>query len=197
LETIFNTLIESFVENKVGITQNFLNPSLSARLKNNLLLLYSQDKLKAAGTGNGSVPHLNKSVRGDMIHWLDKKNNNPHETEFFDLMDTFVDYLNSQCFTGITGYEFHYTLYEPGRCYIKHIDQFQNNPSRQFSMIMYLNENWQESYGGHLCIYDDDTVQKILPENGKSVFFKSNQLPHEVLPSNQPRLSITGWLKRN
>jgi SM-20-related protein len=112
-------------------------------------------------------------------------------------MDTFVDYLNRECYTGITGYEFHYTLYEPGRFYKKHIDQFKNNSSRQFSMITYLNDAWQEDYGGHLCIYNDEQVQKILPENGKSVFFKSNELPHEVLPSSQPRLSITGWLKRN
>ncbi|MGN6601855.1 MAG: 2OG-Fe(II) oxygenase [Ginsengibacter sp.] len=197
MEAIFNALIGSYVENKVGITHNFLNPSLSARLKNNLLLLYSEDKLKEAGTGNGSVPLLNKTIRGDMIYWLDRENNDPHEAEFFDLMDRFVDYLNRECYTGITGYEFHYTLYEPGRFYKKHIDQFKNNSSRQFSMITYLNDAWQEDYGGHLCIYNDEQVQKILPENGKSVFFKSNELPHEVLPSNQPRLSITGWLKRN
>ncbi|MGN6249031.1 MAG: 2OG-Fe(II) oxygenase [Ginsengibacter sp.] len=197
MEAIFNALIGSYVENKVGITHNFLNPSLSARLKNNLLLLYSEDKLKEAGTGNGSVPLLNKTIRGDMIYWLDRENNDPHEAEFFHLMDTFVDYLNRECYTGITGYEFHYTLYEPGRFYKKHIDQFKNNSSRQFSMITYLNDAWQEDYGGHLCIYNDEQVQKILPENGKSVFFKSNELPHEVLPSSQPRLSITGWLKRN
>lgn len=197
LETIFNTLIESFIENNVGVTKNFLNPSLAAQLTANLLHLYSENKLKAAGTGNGAVAVLDNSVRGDMIYWLDRQNNNPYEIEFFDLMDNFVAYLNSTCFTGITGYEFHYTLYEPGRFYKKHVDQFKNNSSRQFSMITYLNENWQDDDGGELCIYHDDIIEKILPQNGKSVFFKSNQLAHEVLPSHKPRLSITGWLKRN
>lgn len=197
LETIFNTLIESFIENNVGVTKNFLNSLLAAQLKANLLHLYSENKLKAAGTGNGAVAVLDNSVRGDMIYWLDRQNNNPYEIEFFDLMDNFVTYLNSTCFTGITGYEFHYTLYEPGRFYKKHVDQFKNNSSRQFSMITYLNENWQDDDGGELCIYHDDIIEKILPQNGKSVFFKSNQLAHEVLPSHKPRLSITGWLKRN
>jgi Rps23 Pro-64 3,4-dihydroxylase Tpa1-like proline 4-hydroxylase len=52
--------------------------------------------------------------------------------------------LNATCYTGITDYEFHYTLYEKGSFYKKHFDQFRNNDSRQYSMIMYLNTNWQK-----------------------------------------------------
>ncbi len=197
METIFNTLIDTFVENKVGIAKNFLDDSLVANLKANLLNLYAQNKLRSAGTGNGSVAVQDKLMRGDLIYWLDRKNNDACENDFFKVMDSFVAHLNSTCFTGITGYEFHYTIYEPGSFYKKHIDQFRNNPSRQFSMIMYLNENWQEEDGGQICIYHDEAVQKILPQSGKSVFFKSNELAHEVLVSQKPRLSITGWLKKD
>jgi len=197
LEIVFDTLIESFLENKVGISEHFLPPVLTADLKANLLNLYAENKLRSAGTGNGTVAVQDKSVRGDLIFWLDRNNGNAAENEFFDILDSFIYHLNSTCYTGITGYEFHYTMYEPGRFYKKHIDQFKNNQSRQFSMITYLNEDWQEDDGGELCIYLDEKVKKILPENGKSVFFKSNELPHEVLPSHRPRLSITGWLKRN
>ncbi len=197
LETIFNTLIETFIENKIGVATDFLEESLAAHLKTNLLNLYSQNKLRSAGTGNGAVPVQDKMVRGDMIFWLDHRNNDPYENEFFAVMDRFVAYLNRTCFTGITGYEFHYTLYEPGSFYKKHIDQFRNNPGRQFSMITYLNEDWKKDDGGELCVYHEEAVQKILPQNGKSVFFKSNELAHEVLPSQKPRLSITGWLKRD
>ena len=42
-----------------------------------------------------------------------------------------------------------------------------------------------------------DSLQTISPQNGKCVFFKSSELPHEVLMTNVPRLSITGWLKTN
>jgi SM-20-related protein len=93
------------------------------------------------------------------------------------------------------GYEFHYALYEKDSFYKKHLDQFQNNKSRAFTMIMYLNVDWQEKDGGELCIYHDDTVQRISPMNGKCVFFKSSELVHEVLLTHKPRLSITGWLK--
>jgi SM-20-related protein len=107
-------------------------------------------------------------------------------------MDSFVSHLNSSCYAGITGYEFHYTLYEKGSFYKRHIDNFQQNGTRAFSMIMYLNA---EVNGGSLRIYQDDSFQDISPNSGKSVFFKSDQLEHEVLITHLPRMSITGWLK--
>ena len=112
-------------------------------------------------------------------------------------MDSFVNFLNRSCYTGITGYEFHYTLYEPGSFYKKHIDQFRNNDSRQYSMIMYLNTEWKKEDGGELRIHHTDSTQNISPVNGKMVFFKSNELAHEVLVTNKLRMSITGWLKIN
>ena len=130
-----------------------------------------------------------------MIYWLDRKHNNAYENNFFDLMDSFVSYLNRTCYTGITGYEFHYALYEEGSFYKKHYDQFRNNESRQYSMIMYLNTNWQQNDGGELCIHHREGLQNITPVNGKSVFFKSSEVEHEVLLTNKPRMSITGWLK--
>ena len=134
-------------------------------------------------------------MRSDVIYWLDRKHNTTHENDFFDLVDAFVSHLNNTCYTGITGYEFHYALYEKGTFYKKHLDQFRNNDSRKYSMIMYLNDSWKEGDGGELNIHHTDSVQSISPVNGKSVFFKSNELVHEVLMANKPRMSITGWLK--
>jgi SM-20-related protein len=62
-------------------------------------------------------------------------------------------------------------------------------------MIMYLNTDWKESDGGELCIHHSDHMQTISPVNGKCVFFKSSEMEHEVRVTQQPRLSITGWLK--
>lgn len=197
LEKIFNTIIDSFIDNKVGIAEHFLNGTLASHLKDNLITLYSGALLRSAGTGNDAVVVQDKTVRGDKIYWLDRAHNDLHENAFFDLMDDFISYLNRTCYTGITGYEFHYTLYEEGAFYKKHVDQFRNNDSRQYSMIMYLNEGWEEGDGGELCIYHKESLQHIAPLNGTSVFFKSSELEHEVLVTQKPRLSITGWLKIN
>ena len=195
MEKIFDTIIDGFIENRIGIADNFLGNSLSLHLKENLMALYSGQQLHSAGTGASNNVDYNKQFRGDVIYWLDRSNNNMHENSFFDLIDSFVKYLNENCYTGISSYEFHYTLYEKGSFYKKHIDQFRNNDSRKYSMIMYLNDNWIENDGGELCIYLESGVQNISPNNGKSVFFQSNELEHEVLVTNKPRMSITGWLK--
>jgi SM-20-related protein len=64
-------------------------------------------------------------------------------------------------------------------------------------MISYLNANWHENDGGELLIHQLDNDQKISPTQGKTVFFKSNELVHEVLVTNERRMSVTGWLKRD
>ena len=195
MQDIFDTLINSFIENKVGIAEGFLNIPLSLHLKENLHLLYAEKQLQQAGTGKDANFEQNKLFRSDIIYWLDRKHDNIHENSFFDLMDNFVAYLNASCYTGITSYEFHYTLYETGSFYKKHLDQFQNNDTRKYSIIMYLNDEWEEKDGGELCIHHKDSLQNIAPTNGKIVFFKSDELAHEVLVTNKPRMSITGWLK--
>jgi SM-20-related protein len=195
LDKIFDTLIDSFLADKVGIAEGFLNETLALQLKANLVALYANKQLKSAGTGNNQEVTQNKLVRSDMIYWLDRARNDPFENDFFDLMDTFIEFLNRTCYTGIKSYEFHYALYENGTFYSKHLDQFQNNDSRKFSMIMYLNSDWVIGDGGELCIHHADWLQNITPINGKSVFFKSSELEHEVLLTHKPRMSITGWLK--
>ena len=197
LHHIFNTLIDSFISDKVGVTTNFLNAPLAAQLSNNLTTLYADNQFKNAGTGNDTVVSHDKLMRSDMIYWLDKKHNDQYENAFFDLMDQFVLYLNEACYTGITGYEFHYALYDTGSFYKKHLDQFRTNDSRKYSLISYLNTDWKKEDGGELCIHHAGSLQHIAPENGTTVFFKSNELLHEVLLTNKPRLSITGWLKVN
>ncbi|MBA4241977.1 MAG: proline hydroxylase [Sphingobacteriaceae bacterium] len=197
MENNFEILIESFIKENVGIDNHFISDALSQHLKQNLLELLSQNKLQEAGTGNELLVSHNKTVRGDSIYWLDRAHNNEYENDFLDQIDDFVKYLNRSCFAGINGYEFHYSLYEVGSFYQKHLDQFNNNPSRKYSMISYLNDDWQESDGGQLMIYQNYNNKKVNPTQGKTVFFKSNELQHEVLITQKQRLSITGWLKRD
>jgi SM-20-related protein len=196
MEASFETLIASFIADKVGIANDFLSVALCEHLANNILTLEANALLQHAGVGNDQKLQLNALIRKDAIYWLDKKHNNIHENAFFDQIDAFVLYLNSSCYAGITSYEFHYSLYEAGDFYKKHLDQFKDNSNRQFSMISYLNPHWQTKDGGELQIYQTNANQTISPTQGKTVFFRSNELEHEVLVTNERRLSVTGWLKR-
>jgi SM-20-related protein len=196
MEDSFEALIASYIATKVGVVENFIELSLSKHLISNLLMLHQNKLLVPAGIGNVQKLQQNQLVRNDIIYWLDRKNNNIYENEFLTQIEAFISYLNESCYTGITGYEFHYSLYEKGAFYRKHLDQFQDNSSRQFSLISYLNCEWEIADGGELCIYQENNIQKISPTNGKTIFFKSNELVHEVLTTQKQRLSITGWLKR-
>lgn len=172
MENSFEALIATYIENKVGISENFLNTDLSTNLRQNLFNLQQKSLLTAAGTGNSALISYDAEIRSDSIYWLDKKHNDPFENQFFAQMEAFILYLNESCYAGITGYEFHYALYEKGDFYLQHLDQFKSNPSRKYSIISYLNPDWQESDGGELLIHQLDNNQKIAPTAGKTVFLK-------------------------
>lgn len=196
MQDIFNQLINGFIEHKIGTAENFLSTELVQSLQKNLNLLFEAKMMKSAGIGNQTLATHNQLIRSDVIFWLDRSHNDTIENDFFDVMDAFVLHLNNTCYTGIKSYEFHYALYEKGSFYAKHLDQFKSDDSRKYSMIMYLNDDWTGTDGGELCVHhQNESAQLIAPIGGTSVFFQSNELLHEVLVTNKPRMSITGWLK--
>ena len=192
----FDELINSFIDTEVGLSGHFLNDELGRLLQQHLVELDSENRMQNAGIGNGLVKGPEQKKRGDKIFWLDKKSKNIHELAFLNQVENFIAHLNESCYAGINSYEFHYALYEPGTFYRRHRDQFKNNQDRKYSLIHYLNDDWEKADGGELLIYKGDKIEEILPTMGKAVFFKSDELDHEVSVCHRPRMSITGWLKR-
>ena len=191
----YESLISSYIENEVGICDFFLSGELALALRQNLIKLEQADQMKPAGIGNQLIMDTKQTKRGDKIFWVENDTRDPHERAFLEQVDAFIVYLNDSCYTGINSYEFHYALYDTGSSYQRHKDQFQNNPDRKFSLINYLNTDWKPEEGGELLIYQDHKTEKILPGIRKAVFFKSDSSEHEVCKSTRPRMSITGWLK--
>jgi len=196
LDNSFDLLIDSYLDNNIGIDTGFLNKALCDGLQQNILQLQSDDMMVAAGIGNNEIKDAHQKMRGDKIYWMDKSHDNIFEQEFLHQVDDFIEYLNRTCYTGINGYEFHYAVYEEGSFYKRHKDQFKNDSNRKYSLINYLNNDWLEEDGGQLWVYQNDAVQKVLPHAQTSVFFKSDEMEHEVTKANRSRMSITGWLKQ-
>lgn len=196
MQAKFEEIVESFIERKVGVSDFFLTSGLAVLLQQHIHRLNEGGLMTGGGIGNNAVQGHDKLVRSDKIHWLDKKNKHIEELGFLEYVEDFIEYLNKTCYTGINAYEFHYALYEQGSFYKRHKDQFRNDNSRKYSLISYLNDDWLESDGGQLWVYQNDETQKILPTSRKAVFFESDQLEHEVTLALRPRMSITGWLKR-
>jgi len=149
-----------------------------------------------AGIGNEEVKDPNQKMRGDKIYWIEKDSSNIYERQFIRLVENFIEHLNNTCYTGINAYEFHYAVYEQGSFYRRHKDQFKNDSNRKYSLISYLNQSWLNEDGGLLMVYQDESTQSILPQSQTAVFFKSDEMEHEVTMANRRRMSISGWLKR-
>jgi SM-20-related protein len=192
----FDLLIDSYLENKIGIDTGFMTQSLSEGLRQNILQLQSENRMAVAGIGNDMVTDRHQKIRGDKIYWMDKSHSNSFEKEFLELVNDFVGHLNETCYTGINSYEFHYAVYEEGNFYKRHKDQFRNDSNRKYSLISYLNEDWKEEDGGQLQIYQDGKIKRVMPQSQTAVFFKSDEIEHEVLKANRQRMSVTGWLKQ-
>ncbi|MFN2261597.1 MAG: 2OG-Fe(II) oxygenase [Psychroflexus sp.] len=194
----YEQIIDDLVTQKFSIVDAFFPSELVSELRQNLKIKYKQDDLKKAAIGNRVNEAIIKNIRGDFIRWIDEKNADKTESQFFEHINNFIEYLNRTCFLGILHREFHYAVYPKGTFYKKHLDTFQNDDRRKLSMVCYLNdENWSLKNGGELVLYPENEDKiTINPVPGRLVIFESQILEHEVKPvKSSNRFSITGWLK--
>ncbi|CAN5178166.1 2OG-Fe(II) oxygenase [soil metagenome] len=197
---LYEKMISDILEDQYCIVENFFEPDEVNFLRESLLTKYEEDNFKKAAIGNKINETIEKSIRGDFIHWINEAESNPGESIFFSKINSLVEYLNKTCFLGILQKEFHYALYPQGTFYKRHLDTFQNDDRRKLSLVCYLNEeDWKPENGGELVIYKEENgieiEKKIYPFPGRVVIFESQVLEHEVKPVKTTRLSITGWLK--
>ena len=175
---LFETIINDIVSQKYAIVENFFDEKEVQLLRQSLIDKHKEDAFKKAAIGNKLNATIVKTIRGDVILWMDESNANTTEKLFFDKINNLVSYLNRTCFLGILHKEFHYALYPKGTFYKRHIDTFQNDDRRKLSFVCYLNESgWLPENGGELVLYLDDNgkeIEKIIyPFPGRVVIFKS------------------------
>ncbi|MFZ6045875.1 2OG-Fe(II) oxygenase [Pseudomonas sp. CR3202] len=151
--------------------------------------------LAPASVGRGDGQQILEGVRGDRIHWLERGQSAASDA-YLDLMDELRQRLNRELFLGLEDFECHFALYPPGAFYQKHLDRFRDDDRRAVSVVAYLNTDWQPEQGGALRLHLERGEHDVLPEGGSLVVFLSANLPHEVLPANRERLSLTGWFRR-
>jgi len=153
----------------------------------------ASDELKKAGIGAQADFQVKAEIRGDFIHWLDE-NRDAELSPFFGLMDDLTQNLKRFCYLSLSGREFHIAKYPAGSFYHRHLDQFQERSNRQITVLIYLNKNWEKGNGGELVIYKDGQEIMVEPIAKRLLLFKSDIIEHEVLTTNVPRYSLTGWL---
>lgn len=178
--------------------ENALDHTLVDQLRADLHELMREDRLHRAGIGRDRDFHVDHNIRSDRVFWLGRER--PAQGDFINRMEQLRVALNRELFLGLFEFEAHYAHYPPGGRYLKHFDSFRGAASRIVSAVAYLTDNWQPGDGGELVIYAEDgetTVTTIEPCAGTFVLFLSEEVPHEVLPSNTDRTSIAGWFRLN
>lgn len=197
---LYEQIISDISEKHFSIVEDFFTNEEVEILRQSLIEKYKEDAFKKAAIGNRVNETIEKSIRGDVILWIDETNNETSEALFFNKINNLIAYLNKTCFMGILHKEFHYALYPKGTFYKRHVDTFENDDRRKLSFVCYLNEDgWKPKNGGELVLYlneNNQLTEKIIyPFPGRVIIFESQIIEHEVRPVNTERLSITGWLK--
>lgn len=155
--------------------------------------LDEENLLKEAGIGKQINYQIERQIRNDEIYWIDPTNAHLAAQRVIGKTRDLMNLLNETFFLSMKDFEMHYAVYHAGKYYIRHKDQFANNPHRIISFVYYFNLNWEEKDGGILRVYHDEKYTDILPIAGRLVLFRS-ELEHEVLPAERNRYSITGWM---
>lgn len=176
-----------------------LDKSLPEPLLTQLLTRCRNDdptRFHAAHIGRGTDKQQINSIRGDVISWLDESDS--IDQAYLACMENLRRGLNEALYLGLFDYECHYALYGAGAGYAKHSDVLNGKKNRILTTVLYLNEDWQESCGGELVLFEPsgtEVIATVAPKFGTMIIFLSESFPHEVLISHNTRRSLTGWFR--
>ncbi len=187
-----DTVITTLSENDFCVVPAAFPTDFCAALRADLLVT----PLRPAAVGRGDGRQHAPTIRNDSTSWLD--GSSAVQRAYLAAMATLQDSLNRHFYLGLNDYEAHYALYPAGGFYQRHLDSFRGNNARRVTTVCYLNEDWQAEDGGELALYRGQTDREglcVQPEAGTLVVFLSENIPHEVRPSQRERMSIAGWYR--
>jgi len=171
--------------------------AMLAALRQEAEALWQEDALTPAGIGRAEGHDLIARVRRDKTKWLD--GSTPGQIAWLSFAETLRREVNARLMLGLFAFEAHFSVYEAGAFYKRHVDSFRGARNRVLSTVLYLNPHWLEGDGGHLRIYGegDQVLTELRPEFGTLAVFLSEEVPHEVMVSHRERFSIAGWHRCN
>jgi SM-20-related protein len=147
-----------------------------------------------ARVGRSQETVRNQFVRSNKVSWIEETEAATQPWRVW--AEGLQNYLNRHLFLGLASFESHFTLYEQGDFYKRHLDVFKGCRNRVVSMVTYLNEGWLPDQGGELVLYPPAGASvKVTPAQGTLVLFMSEEIPHEVLVTGRRRYGVAGWFR--
>ena len=228
--TLSSSDIDQLASKGYAVIPNFISDDLVAELAKDVSNLRSNSKFKVARIGQDSTNALNEDIRVAETCFLGegKLSDVPSlaRKELYDALDGArnslsgneqldeQDWQSGEIKKGAPALdreltEMLYAYYPSGGFYRRHRDAVPGSASilRCYSLLLYLNQNWQKEDAGQLRMHFDSggdflpdgeepNYLDVDPKAGTLVLFKSDQVPHEVLDTNSERLAVVGWYNR-
>lgn len=193
-------IVEDLYDKGWCVLDNYIPEEFKKELLKEQRELLMHGQFRLAGIGKGETFAIKPEIRSDKVLWMDENLLTPLQEVYWDKMERLRSAINQRCFLGLKSFEAHFAMYPQGSFYLRHLDQFQSVSYRIVSIVLYLNDTWEESDGGELRMFYTrpdgiEDYKDFLPLGGRIVVFLSGEVPHEVLPTNKERISITGWMK--
>ncbi|MCD2451255.1 2OG-Fe(II) oxygenase [Methylicorpusculum oleiharenae] len=195
-DLLMDQLCQNLAEQGWGVLFDYFSPILIEDLRNEVINHAGSTGLTQAGVGRGLDFMVDPSIRSDQTRWLSGETT--AQSLYLEQMEHLRQGINRQLFLGLTYFECHFALYEPGTFYAKHKDSFRGAANRVLSTVSYLNPDWKDEDGGQLILFDPESgapTTRIKPEAGTLAVFLSEEIEHEVLMSHAQRFSIAGWFR--
>lgn len=194
-EYTLNLIANALTQQGFIIIKNALPSNLVVELLSTAIDYEAQ--FKPAGIGRENQHQLNSVIRTDQIRWIDAANK--AEAAYLNEMEALRIGMNKRLFMGLFDYEANFAYYPSGAFYKKHLDAFKGETNRILTTVFYLNEDWSDTDGGNLVIYnlENQRLLNVKPEGGTLVIFLSDEFPHEVTKTFRDRYSIAGWFRVN
>jgi SM-20-related protein len=178
----------------IAVRDHYLEAAQVRALLDCLRQRQARGEFAAARVGAARTLQRNPAVRGDSTCWLSEPLLDAERALLSELEQLRL-HLNRDLYLGLFELEAHYAWYPPGAGYARHVDQPQARGDRRVSLIVYLNENWDEHAGGELQMFGADGCRRIEPLAGRLVCFLAAGREHAVLPAQRDRFSVTGWFR--
>jgi SM-20-related protein len=195
------SVIDALADQGWAVLPSFLDAPQARALAAESMASLQEGLFRQAGVGRGTDLQVRADVRNDQVLWLNDETTSPAIRHWLDTVEQLRLALNERLFLGLFEYEGHFAHYPPGGFYKPHLDRHRDTDARLVTLILYLNDPWTPAAGGQLRLWTTPgkatgPCEIIDPQLGTLVCFLAGDYWHEVLPAHQPRLSITGWLRR-
>lgn len=218
LNSFGSDAIRGLMEHGYGYTDDFVDDDTTRDVYKELEFLEFDGKMVEVQQQKMT------GYRTDKIYWLTyealDREKQPGLVTLMKKMISIPFELNKKCSLYLQASStFQIACYPKNAYYKRHVDGgYDNlNNGRKVTAIFYANPSWSEGDGGHLRVYKrklnpfqiedmkakgsevpdqaaHEVAEEIEPLGGRLVLFRSRDVPHEVLPTNQKRFAISLWL---